>query len=198
MHRPRTPEGQQRAPAPVDAPLHRDPTQRAQHGRVGHPHDAERSLLHGHVHGRRERRDDGPGRTRIEPDIATDDPLRIHVAQHQIGVAHRGPIAPAGIAGGPGVGAGALRPDREGTVVEPGDGAAARPDGLHRDHGLAQGSVSQRAVARNLRLAVEHEADVGGGTAHVEADGMPDTEIRGDAAGGGHSGRGPGGGKPER
>ena len=39
VHRPGAAEGEERAPAPVDAALHRDPAQRAQHGRVGDPDD---------------------------------------------------------------------------------------------------------------------------------------------------------------
>ena len=48
------------------------------------------------------------------------------------------------------------------------------------------------------RLPGEDEADVGGGAAHVEADGAIDAEVPGDAAGRGHPRRRPGGGETER
>ena len=79
-------------------------------------------------------------------------------------------------------------------MIEPGDGAAAGPDGFHRHHGLAQRPAAEGAVARDLRLAVQDQADIGGGAAHVEADGTLDPEraghvaSRGDACGGARCG----------
>ena len=198
VHRPRAPEGEQRAPASVDAAFHRDPAQRPQHRRVGHPHHSQGGFLHRHPHCRRKRRDDGSGRTGVEPDVAADHAVRVHVSQHQVGVGHRRPAAPAGVAGGPGIGPGALRSDHQGTVIEAGDGAAAGPDGLHRDHGLTQRPAAERSVARDLRLAGEDQADIGRGAPHVEADGVIDAKLAGDPARGGDAGRGAGGGKSER
>ena len=191
-------EGEERAAAAVHAALHRDPAKRPQHGRIGDPDHAQRRGLHAHAHGRCERRDGRPGGGEVHPDVPADDPVRSHVAQHQVGVAHRRPAAAAAVAGRPRIGAGALRADGQGTVIEPGDRAPAGPDGLHRDHGLAQGPAAQRAVARDPRLAVEDQADVGGGAAHVEADGVLDTEVPGDAPGRGDAGRGTRGGEAKR
>ena len=198
VHRPRAPEREQRAPATVDAAFHRDPAQSPQHRRVRHPHHAEGGLFHRLAHRRRERRDGGSGRTGVEPDTAADHAIGIHVTQHQVGVRHRRPCASAGVAGGTGIGPGALRSDHQGTVVEAGDRAAAGSDGLHRDHRLTQRPAAERSVARHLRLAGEHQADIGRGASHVEADGVIDVELAGDPARGGDAGRGAGGGKSER
>ena len=138
------------------------------------------------------------GRTRVQAQAAAEDAGRIHVSERQVRVGHRRPVAAAGVAGGPRSGAGALGPDRERAVIEPGDGAAAGADGLHRDHRLAQRPPAQRAVARDLRLAVQDQADIGGGAAHVEADGALQPERAGHAAGGGDAGGGTGRGEAER
>ena len=83
-------------------------------------------------------------------------------------------------------------------MIEPRDGAAARTDGLHRHHGLAQGPPAEGAVARDLPRAVQDQADIGGGAAHVEADGALDPERAGHATGRGDAGGGARGGEPER
>ena len=83
-------------------------------------------------------------------------------------------------------------------MIEPGDGAAAGPDGLHRHHGLAQGPPAEGAVARDLRLAVENQADIGGSAAHVEADGSLNSERAGHAAGRGDACGGARGSEAER
>ena len=174
------------------------PPQRPQHRRVGHLDHAQRRGRRRHAHGRGERRDHVVGRAGVQVDIATEDTVRIHVAQRQVGVGHGRSLAALGVAGRAREGAGALRPHHERAVIEPGDGAAAGPDGLHCHHGLAQGSAAEGAVARDLRRAALDQADIGGGAAHVEADGALDPQRPGHAAGRGHACGGARGGKSER
>ena len=83
-------------------------------------------------------------------------------------------------------------------MIEPGDGPAARADGLHGDHGLAQRPSAEGAVARDLRLAVEDQADIGGGAAHVEADGTLDSKRARHTARCSDAGRRARGGEAER
>ena len=87
--------------------------------------------------------------------------------------------AAAAVAGRAGLGAGALRPDRDALQrVEARDRAAAGADLDHLDHGMRTGRPAALQEARGavdleqprgVRLEVVDQADLGRGAAHVEA-----------------------------
>ena len=92
---------------------------------------------------------------------------RIDAAQHEIGVGHRGRAAPS-VAGGTGIGAGAVGAHTGASAIEEQDRAAARRDGFDIQHRRAQlGGGQFRALAALQRSG--EAADIGRGAAHVEA-----------------------------
>ena len=114
----------------------------------------------------------------------------VEVAEDGVGVGDGGPGAAAAIAGGAGIDAGTFGADGEAAGAEADNGAAACADGLDGEHGLAEGAVAGHAGVGHLGGAVDDEADVGGGAAHVEGEdagagqGSGDLDSGGDACGG--------------
>ena len=116
----------------------------------------------------------------VERDGAAGEVLWIDRAQHDIGVGHRGMPAAAAVAGGSGLGAGALRADRDPFQgIEPGDRAAAGADLDHLDHRDAHrqaraleeaGGAVDLEQPRGVRLVVVDQADLGRGATHVVAE----------------------------
>ena len=109
------------------------------------------------------------------PDIQPHAPAkkrgRVEKAQDQVDIGYRQPGSAAPVAGGPGIGAGAVRTDAEQPVlVEPDDAAAARPDRAHRDLGHQIGVfVDHRLLVEHRPAALDH-GDIEGGAAHVGAE----------------------------
>ena len=69
------------------------------------------------------------GRRALQPRAAAQEVGRVEQPQDQIGVGHGGRLAAAAVAGGAGLGAGAVRPDMQHAAgIDPGDRAAARAD----------------------------------------------------------------------
>ena len=105
---------------------------------------------------------------------------RIDRAQHDIGIGHGRMPAAAAVAGGPRLGAGALRADRDPLQrIEPGDRAAARADLDHLDHRHAHrqaraleeaGGAIDLEQPRGMRLVIVDQADLGRGATHVVAE----------------------------
>ena len=77
-------------------------------------------------------------------------------------------------------------------VVHPGDGAAAGADALHRHAAQPDHLVLDAPVGRHRRLPLVDEADIGGGAAHVQGDGIGLLHLAEHVLGGGHAGRGAG------
>ena len=114
---------------------------------------------------------------------AAREPGGIEVAEEEVGVGDGGLGAAAAVARGPGHRARRLRPDAQRAAgIDPRDAAAARADlgevdgrDLHREPG-AGARAAEAALAAHLEvvgdrgLAVAHDADLGGGAAHVEGD----------------------------
>ena len=130
------------------------------------------------------------GRGGIEPLAAAQEVRGIEQTEHDIGVGDRGGPATAAIAGGPRIGARALRPDVEDAArVHPRDGAAARAEGVDVDGGHRHLLAGHAFVACQLGLAALDQGDVGAGAAHVEGDEIALAEqprrvaAAGDAAG---------------
>ena len=109
---------------------------------------------------------------------ASEEVVGVQVAEHQVGVGHRGLLAAAAVARGPGLRAGTVGPhleraERRGAR----DAAAARADLDHvddgdRDRQAAPAAEAVDAVHLELvdleRPPTDHGAELGGGPAHVE------------------------------
>ena len=143
MQRAGAAEGDERELARVVAALDRDEPQRAQHLRVddldrlGRVDPVERAL----------------GRLAVELEPAGQ--ARGKPAEQEVRVGHRRPRPAPPVAGGPGIGAGALGADAQRAArVAPDDRAAARADGLQVDHRQPQrqpADLALRAARRPRR-----------------------------------------------
>ena len=115
---------------------------------------------------------------------------RIELAEQHIGVGD-GERAATPIAGGAGVGAGAVRPDAEAAAVELEDRSATGRDRGDRHHRHAHLDPGDLGIDRPLERAVV-ERDIGGGAAHVEADDPIETRGSGGARRADHAAGGAG------
>ena len=80
-------------------------------------------------------------------------------AGDQVGVGDRRRSAASPVAGRPGVGAGAGRAHHQrATRVDPGDGATARPDGVHVERGQADGQPGDVALGGAVGSASSNES----------------------------------------
>ena len=137
----------------------------------------------------------------VEPGAAAQEVPGVQIAQHEVGVGHRGGRAALAVAGRAGIGARALGTDAEDAAgVHPRDRAAAGPDGDDVEARQGHPLAGHRPVRREVGLAVLDERDVGAGPAHVEGDEVALAEEPRAVAAAGHAPRGPGqdraGGQP--
>ena len=117
----------------------------------------------------------GLGGAHVEPQPARQRHAGVEPPQHEVRVGDRRPVAAAPVAGRPGIGSGARRPDPERTArVEPGDAAATRSHGVDVELRQAQRQAADTPLGAAPGDAVADQADVGGGAAHVEADRVGD------------------------
>ena len=122
---------------------------------------------------------------RIEPDPAACKPLRVQLAEHEVGVGHGRTPPTAPVAGGAGFGAGARGTDPEPVHrVHARDRSAARPDLHHFDDRDAHRQTAPLEVpvppgdlegAGSLGGPVPDEADLRGGAAHVQRERLLET-----------------------
>ena len=186
------------------AALHRDDAQRLRHAVVDDPDDARRGL--GHIQAQRlcdMLADRGLRRRRVDGKPPAQQVRAAEIAQHHIGVRHRGPRPALPVAGRPRLRARALRPDPERPAgVEPGDAAAARAHFREVDHRHPDGVAGAVEPAPDIALAADlvfgcgldapvlDQARFRRRAAHVEGDEVRAAELaahalRGDDPGGG-------------
>src|SRR5947207_645041 len=132
-----------------------------------------------------------PSGLAIERQLAAEPGVAAEPAEHEVGVGHRRLGAAAAIARRTRHRLGALRADAQrATLVDPGDGAAAGADRVDVDDRDADRRAFEAGLARHLRRAVEHQADVGAGAAHIERDDVAEAgEARDMGAGDDPAGR---------
>ncbi len=122
-----------------------------------------------------ERADRAARRLAVDPDRVVAERARGR-SSHSTAKASvmRRPLAAAAVAGRPGRGAGALRPDLQHAVlVHPGDRAAAVADRGDRDGGDEHLELADELAGAELRRAVHDQRHVGAGAADVEAEAVP-------------------------
>ena len=176
VQRPRAAIDKEGEGARVESALGRHRLHRIGHGGGGNAQDAVRRFRGGQPKRRSDLVHHGAlGRGFVEPHLAAEEMSGVEPAEQQIGVGHRGFAAAEAIARGPRRGAGALGTDTQRlAVAQPCDAAAAGADleNVHHRDLDRQGafvSADQRA-ARGERLALEDDAGLGAGAAHVEGD----------------------------
>ena len=163
-----------RAKSRVSRPaLHRDQADGIGHVLIHRADDGERRVLGRERQGLAQ---PGEGRTRgreVQRHGPAEEEGGIETAQHQIGVGDGGRFAAAAIGDRPRLGPGALRADmQQPALVDPGDGAAARPDGAHGDAGDGDGNAEiDLELGRILLAALEDQADIRAGAADIEGEG---------------------------
>ena len=154
---------------------------RAGHPVVGDAHDRQRRR--GRVEAERradllqQRRLDRRQRHAV---VDGEQPVRVEPAEDDVGVGDRRPGAAAAVADRPRRRAGALRADAQhARGIDRGDRAAAGADGVDVDHRhVDRHRVLELEVARDRRLAAEHERDVARGAAHVVGDDVAELARR--------------------
>ena len=170
VHRTGAAEGHQCEAARVEALLHGDHPDGAEHVGVGDRDDAGGGFLeaqterprHLALHSR-------PSRGRIEGQVTTQDRVVTEDADDQVGVRDCRQRAAAAVARRTGLCAGALWADLEPTGgIHAGDAAAAGADRLDVDHRRAQRVALDLLQVRAARFAADHGRDVATGAAHVE------------------------------
>jgi len=103
--------------------------------------------------------------------IGAVDPLRVQIAEDQVGVADGRLRSAETVARGAWLSPRAPRPDlQRSRGVDERDRAAAGADRLYADRGQPDGIAAELALARGLRHAVGDEAHVGSRAAHVEGE----------------------------
>ena len=164
--------GHEHALARIDPLVDRDLLDGLDHGLAGEGEDRRGGLLHRLAQRLRQRRDGTAGGIHVERHAPAEEGVGVDVAEHHGGIGHGRRIAAPGVAGGAGVGAGALRPDAEQPArIDPGDGAAARAHAsdIHRGEAeiVAGEEPTQPRFAGVLDRAVAHHAHVEGGAAGI-------------------------------
>ena len=176
VHGPGAAERHQAEPARVVAAGDRDHAQRRGHVGAQHAHDGRRRVLDRQPERARHRPlDGGPGERGVERRAAAQEPRRVERAEHDVGVGDGRLVAAHAVGGRAGIGAGRLGADRErAEPVDARDRAAARADRADVDLRQRHGMARHRAAVAQLRLAADHERDVGGGAADVDGERVGD------------------------
>ena len=130
-------------------------------------------------------------RRRIELRAAAEEMRGIEIAEYQVGIGHRGFAAAAAVARGPGHRAGALRTDMQDAAgIDAADRTAAGAEADDVEAVQREAMAADAAAADQRRLAIDDQADVGAGAAHVERDQVVAAQqLRGVAAAGDAAGR---------
>ncbi len=163
-----------------------------------------RCLAHLHPERRRQLAERGLGGGGVERHLAAEEAVGVDVAEHQRGVGDGRARATEPVAGGAGVGAGALGADaQQAARVDPRDRAAAGADRAHVDGGEAGEVPGERLAEPGLagehEVAGAHERDVEAGAAGVADDHVARARLGcGDGARGDGRERGTGAHRPQR
>ena len=116
----------------------------------------------------------------VELHAAAEEGVGVDEAEDHVGVGD-GRLGPtAAVTGRPGDGAGAGRADPQRAVLDPGDRAAAGADRLHRDGRHRDRLVVHEGDRAEQRPAVDDQADVEAGAAHVGGHHVLLAELLGD------------------
>ena len=154
----------------VEAPLGEAHMRAARHVGIDHLVDRRRGLLDREVQRGGDLLPDGLLREILpQPGFAPEEPLRIDVAQHHVGIGHGRLVSALAVAGRTGKRAGALRPDAQASRgIDAGDAAAARADGVHVHAGQGEFLPVDHLLLDRFHHPVVNHAHVEAGAAHVD------------------------------
>jgi hypothetical protein len=200
VHGPGAAEGEEREALDVQAPLDGVDARGRGHALVGQLVDAPGRLDEVEAEGAGHALGDRPrGRVAVEPHLPAQGEVGVQVAEDEVRVGHGGLGAPAAVGDGAGARAGALGADAQPAEgVDARERAAARADLDHLDHGHLDREPAAllelvAAIDLELRadqgLAVDDEADLGRGPAHVEGEEVSVAEESPVVRGGERAGR---------
>ena len=190
MERPGAAEGENAEVARIEAALHGDDAERAEHHLVGDVDDALGRFFRREAERLADARHGLPRRLGVEAHVAAEQ-YRRQVAEDEVGIAHGRFRAAAAIGDRPRSRPGAARSDaqRTGERGYVGNRAAAGADAAHVERRHLGREHPHLGRARDRRLAVDDDGDVGRGAAHVEGEELAKAEAArghhraGDAAG---------------
>ena len=163
LQRARPAEGDKRKAARVDALLDRTGADRVRHVGVDDGENALRRLAEAEAELGRKPADGPARRFRVELHAPAEEITRVEPADNQIGVRHGRFFAAPPVGGGPRNRARAARSDpKRSAMVDIGDRAAARADGVDVDHRREQREAGDgcRARVRFRQLSVDDDSDV--------------------------------------
>ena len=190
-------EREQREAARIDPAAHRGDAHPVRHAGVDQAEDPGRRRRRIDAELPGQGRDHPRGGSRVQPPPSAEEPRRVEIAQHKIGIGDGRLGAALAVARRPWVGARALWPDLEqARAIQPRDRTAAGAQRHDIEAGQGDARLADRSPAGQGRLAVAHQGDVGAGAAHVEGD-----EVAGHAPAGArqrHRRRDPAGGTRQR
>ena len=198
MRRPGAAEGDQREVARIAAALDRDRADRVLHVARDRLVHAPRGVLGAEPERRADVVGDGlASRGDVERHLAGEEVGRVEIAEHEVRVGDRRPLAADAVTDRPRVGARALGPDLDDPQPDARDAAAAGADLDQVDggrHHRQAGAVAHQGLvdledALHARLAALDEAGLGGRPAHVEGDEVGAVEAAADPRGERHAGR---------
>ena len=113
----------------------------------------------------------GLGGRRIELRAAAQKMRRIEIAKYQVGIRHRRIVAAMAVTRGPGHRAGALRADmQDAAVIDTAYRSAAGAETDDVEAVQREAMSADAATADQGWLAIDDQADIGAGAAHVERD----------------------------
>ncbi len=181
MQRAGATERHEREASRIDTALHGHDAQGAEHLGIGDGHDAGGAGERAEAELMCEPLDRGAGRAGVEGHPAGERAIARQVAEQQVGVGDRRPLASASVAGGPGLGPGRLRTDAQRTArVAPCDRAPAGADGVDVEHRQRERPSADAPGRRLADRAALDDAHVAGGATHVEAEHVVLTRLGGE------------------
>ena len=118
------------------------------------------------------------GQVPVESGFATQEIVRVEVAEHQIGVRDRRVRATSAVTGRPWISPGALWPHVQNAAsVDLRDTATASAQGLHVDHGHGDFPAGLELFRGEMRDAVVDQGNVRARAAHIKADDLGQAHL---------------------
>ena len=140
---------------------------------------ATASDVEAHRGGQRGQR--GAGQRGVQAELATQRGVLAKEAQRERRIGHRRGDAAAAVGRRPGHGPGASRTDLQMAAgIEPGDGSAARPDGVDVERRQRHRQPLETRLAGEHGRAIHDDGRVQAGAAHIQGDDVGDAHLAGE------------------
>ena len=172
----------------VEPAVHGDQPHGAVHVLDGDRHDGLRGVLGRQPETVRDGVDGAAGPLGVEVHATTEEVAGVEPSHHDVGVGHRRRLAAEAVARRAGFGSGAVGPDlQQAAGVDGGDRPPAGADGRHvQDRQRKRQPELHLEQSGELQLAVDDDAHIGAGPAHVQRDGLGGIHRAGEVGAGDH------------